>query len=498
MSIQQLFSNAASRWPETLALHEPATGQKLTFWQINAALQGFGAFLAERGIACGARVGILADASIPYLIADYGSMACGYVRVPFDPSLSVEELRNQIADAEIAILLHDPIHAELAQQAGGAASVPLPTTWQTITAHTAAPQAGGSPSTLASLNYTGGTTGQPKAVMHTQGSLTAIVSNIGQARPTSAGDVLLNVRPLWPIASVSVLAHLCHGGTVVLGGRFNPSTFLPLLQTTHAAYSSLVPTQIARLVQHAQAHGAIANSQPPLPFFRSLDVGAASLPPETLEKAMHLFGPRLSILYGMTEAPWSFYLPAPELAALHQAGTCAGAVGFPLQHVQARLNAPSTQPHAGEVEIHGPHLMAGYWKQPKKTASVLHDGWLATGDLGIMDNTHMLKIVGRSKEIIRSGGMSVQPAEVVDCLLSYRGVAEAHVFGAADPEWGERVCAAIVLHANTELEADELILHCKKQLSRHKVPKQILFVPHLPRSHYGKVQQAKLLKLLEE
>jgi acyl-CoA synthetase (AMP-forming)/AMP-acid ligase II len=115
-----------------------------------------------------------------------------------------------------------------------------------------------------------------------------------------------------------------------------------------------------------------------------------------------------------------------------------------------------------------------------------------------MDNTHMLKIVGRSKEIIRSGGMSVQPAEVVECLLSCRGVAEAHVFGAADPEWGERVCAAIVLHANTELEADELILHCKKQLSRHKVPKQILFVPHLPRSHYGKVQQAKLLKLLEE
>ncbi|MFT8473110.1 class I adenylate-forming enzyme family protein [Acetobacter persici] len=497
MSVQNLFLNAAARWPDTVALHEPATGQTLSFGDMQTALQGFGAFLAAQGVTPGARIGILADASIPYLIADYGSMVCGYVRVPFDPSLSVEELRNQISDADIAILLHDPTHAELAEQAAGATCVSLPKNWPISDAPTALTVSETALSTLASLNYTGGTTGQPKAVMHTQGSLNAIVNNIGLARPTDVGDVLLNVRPLWPIASVSVLAHLCHGGSVVLGGRFNPTTFLSLLERTKAAYSSLVPTQIARLVQYIAEQGDVPESRKTLPFFRSLDVGAASLPSELLEKAISLLGPRLSILYGMTEAPWSFYLPAADLTALHAAGNSIGAVGHPLRQVQVRLSATISPLNAGEVEICGPHLMAGYWKQPEKTASVLQDGWLATGDLGVMDNTHLLKIVGRSKEIIRSGGMSIQPSEVVECLLSHTSVAEAHAFGAADPEWGERVCAAIVLHADAYIQEADLILHCKQRLSRHKVPKQILFVSHLPRSHYGKVQQAKLLKLLE-
>lgn len=497
MSLQYFFANAAKKWPNVFALHELATGQKLTFQQLAIALRGFASFLEAHGLAKGARIGILADASIPYLIADYGSMAYGYVRVPFDPSLSVEELRNQIADAEIAILLHDHAHADTAYQAGGNICLSLPALWQNEQSHITCSSDGRLAPSLASLNYTGGTTGQPKAVMHTQTSLVAIINNIGLARPTSAGDVLLNVRPLWPIASVSVLAHLCHGGTVILGDRFNPANFLSLLHTTNAAYSSLVPTQITRLLQHIQTHGNIPDHPIHLPFFRSLDVGAASLAPEILEKAMQLLGPRLSILYGMTEAPWSFYLPAPKLAILHKRGSSAGAVGFPLQNVQARLISSTRPDNVGEVEISGPHLMAGYWKQPDKTASVLRYGWLATGDLGILDKTYFLKIVGRRKDIIRSGGMSVQPKEVAECLLSHPDVADTHVFGISDPEWGERVCAAVVPSASIKIETEELILYCKKHLSRHKVPKQIIFLQQLPRSHYGKIQQAKLLKLLK-
>ncbi|WP_208864070.1 AMP-binding protein [Acetobacter persici] len=155
MSVQNLFLNVATRWPDTVALHEPATGQTLSFGDMQTALQGFGAFLAAQGVTPGARVGILADASIPYLIADYGSMVCGYVRVPFDPSLSVEELRNQISDADIAILLHDPTHAELAEQAAGATCVSLPKNWPISDAPTALTVSETALSTLASLNYTG-------------------------------------------------------------------------------------------------------------------------------------------------------------------------------------------------------------------------------------------------------------------------------------------------------------------------------------------------------
>ncbi|WP_215747599.1 class I adenylate-forming enzyme family protein [Gluconobacter sp. P1C6_b] len=490
MTLGSFFSRAARQWPKATAVQDLTSSEHLTFEQFAAALVGFGAFLTNLSIPQGARIGILSEASIPYLVADYGAMANGYIRVPFDPSLSPQELKSQIADAGIALLLYGNAAEAQAQSLTDILCRPLPTEWN----ETAPPLPAPADSDLASLNYTGGTTGQPKAVMHTQGSLSAVIGNISLARPTSPQDVLLNVRPLWPIASISVLAHLCNGGTVVLGGRFSPATFLAQLETTAAAFSSLVPTQIARLIQY---EAEIPSPPRPLPHFRSLDVGAAALSQDILDRATSLLGPRLSILYGMTEAPWSFYLPAPVLASLRKAGTSAGAVGFALKTVQARLSDQDPLSHAGEIEVSGPHLMAGYWKRPELTATTLRGGWLATGDLGERDGDGLLRIVGRRKEIIRTGGMSVQPSEVVEALSEHSSVQDVHVFGLPDPEWGERVCAAVVLHAGEQVQAEQLIQHCRRMLSRHKVPKQIQFVPQLPRSHYGKVQQARLLEILE-
>ncbi|MBS1103496.1 acyl--CoA ligase [Gluconobacter sp. Dm-62] len=490
MTLGAFFSRASTQWPDATAMQDLTSGQRLTFAEVGKALAGFGAFLVNRSIPQGARIGILADASIPYLIADYGAMANGYVRVPLDPSLSPLELKSQIADAGIALLLYGSTAAIQAQDLTNAPCLPLPNSWD----ETAPPLPLPTGDDLASLNYTGGTTGQPKAVMHTQGSLSAVVTNISLARPTSPQDVLLNVRPLWPIASVSVLAHLCSGGTIVLGGRFNPATFLSTLERTAATFSSLVPTQISRLIHHESETPSAPKA---LPHFRSLDVGAAALSSEILDKATSLLGPRLSILYGMTEAPWSFYLPAPVLAALRQTERSAGAVGFALETVKGRLTDPDTLSGAGEVEISGPHLMAGYWKRPDLTAATLQNGWLRTGDLGELDPQELLRIVGRRKEIIRTGGMSVQPSEVAETLLDHTAVQDAHVFGLPDPEWGERICAVVVLHSGQSVSAEQLVEYCKTVLSRHKVPKQIQFVSHLPRSHYGKVQQGKLLEILK-
>lgn len=491
MTLGALFSSAAEQWRDTVAVQDLATGNHLTFSQFVAALVGFGDFLTRLSLPRGARIGILSDASIPYLVADYGTMVNGYVRVPLDPSLSPRELESQIEDADIALLLYGTAGQAQALSLGSVPSQPLPTAW----AGRGASFPATAPNTLASLNYTGGTTGQPKAVMHTHGSLTAVISNIRLARPTSVGDVLLNVRPLWPIASISVLAHLCSGGTVVLGGRFNPAAFLSQLDTTAAVFSSLVPTQLGRLVRH---EAETPSAPKHLLNLRSLDVGAAALSQDVLDGATALLGPRLSILYGMTEAPWSFYLPADVLASLRRAGQSSGAVGFALNTVQARLTDQDPISRKGEIEISGPHLMAGYWKRPDLTAAILRDGWLTTGDLGERDHDGLLHVVGRRKEIIRTGGMSVQPREVAEALMEHPVVQDVHVFALPDPEWGERICAAIVLQADRHVPATTLIEHCRGILSRHKVPKQILFVPHLPRSHYGKVQQTKLLEMLGE
>lgn len=491
MDISTLLDQAARKWPDALALSEPARDRRLTFLQLDQALSAFGLALERLGVGEGERVALLADAGIDYLLADYGCMASGRVRVPLDPALSQAELLAQLRDAGAALLLFSPQYADVAAGLGDegiccraleeltvAPVEPLP------------PRPARAPQSLASLNYTGGTTGTPKAVMHRHASLCAVLQNIVMARGALPGDVLLNVRPLWPIAAVAVLAHLLSGGQVVLGGRFDSKTFLGQLAERQVAFSSLVPTQLLRLLRESGSAAA------DLPCFKSLDIGAAALTGEVLDGAFSLFGGRIAVLYGMTEAPWSCYLPAAGMAALRHAGESAeGVVGRSLFAAALRIDRADAN-GIGEILLAGPQLMAGYWQQPGLTAEVLVDGWLRSGDLGRIRADGQLEVLGRCKDIIRSGGKSVQPGEVEQALLSHGAVREAHVFGLADVEWGEQVCAAVVLEAGQVVSPEALAEHSRGLLSRYKVPRQLWFIEELPRSHYGKVQKKRLLEVL--
>lgn len=491
MDISTLLHQAACKWSERIALHEPASERRLTFAALDQALSAFGQTLEQRNIPTGARVALLADASIDYLLADYGCMANGRVRVPLDPALSVEELLAQVRDAQASLLLYSSQYQALIEplrQAG--VQCQALENFIAVPNVTAAPRPARLADSLASLNYTGGTTGVPKAVMHRHASLCAVLQNIVMARGAVPGDVLLNVRPLWPIAAVAVLGHLLSGGQVVLGGRFETATFIEQLQRHEAAFSSLVPTQLLRLLREAGTHAAA------LPHFKTLDIGAAALASEVLDGACALFGDRLSVLYGMTEAPWSCYLSAAQMAQVRAGGESAeGLVGRPVFSSAMRIDRPDEH-GVGEILIAGPQLMAGYWQQPDLSAQVLQDNWLRSGDLGRIRPDGLLLVQGRCKDIIRSGGKSVQPGEVEQSLLEHAQVSDAHVFGLADLEWGEQVCAVVVLSEGGTLDSETLIEHCRTRLSRFKVPRRIWFVEELPRSHYGKVQKKRLLEAL--
>ncbi|WP_437882369.1 class I adenylate-forming enzyme family protein [Pseudomonas sp. LRF_L74] len=489
VDISTLFTQAAYKWLDAEALRETASGRSLTFAGLERALDDVGQAFDTLGIARGERVGLLADAGIDYLLADYGSMANGRVRVPLDGSLAQAELLAQLRDAEAALLLFSPEHETTAQalREAGVRCEPL----ARIGEFSAPPgQRRPLPAAddLASLSYTGGTTGKPKAVMHSHRTLTAVLQNIVLARGALPGDVLVNVRPLWPIAAVAVFGHLLSGGSVVLAGRFEAKVFIELLQRQRAAFTSLVPTQLLRLLRE--------NPESPaqLPTLKCLDVGAAAMSPEVLDGACQLFGERLGVLYGMTEAPWSCYLPPVQMSQVRQRGESAeGLVGRPVFSANMRIDQPDAQ-GIGEILLGGPQLMLGYWCQEELSASVLSDGWLRSGDLGVMADDGLFRVLGRTKDIIRSGGKSVQPGEVEQCLLGHAQVADAYVFGMPDEEWGERVCAAVVPIG--ELATEHLLEHCRAQLSRFKVPKQIHLIDELPRSHYGKVQRKRLLELL--
>lgn len=489
MDISTLLSQAAFKWPDRIALQEAASQKTLTFAELDRSLSGIGQAFDQLLIPAGARVALLADASLDYLLADYGCMATGRVRVPLDPALAPEELVAQLNDAGAALLLYSEAYAEVAHGLG-IRCLPLQAVTDTHAADVATRPAQ-SPQALASLNYTGGTTGTPKAVMHRHASLCAVLQNIFMGRGAAVGDVLLNVRPLWPIAAVAVFAHLLSGGQVVLGGRFDGKTFIAQLAEYNVAFSSLVPTQLLRLLRETGSTPA------DLPAFKSLDVGAAALTGEVLEGSCRLFSERIGVLYGMTEAPWSCYLSPTQMQAVRATGDSAeGVVGRPLFSAAIRVDRPDAN-GLGEILLGGPQLMSGYWKLEALSAKTLDNGWLRSGDLGCIGSDGLLKVLGRCKDIIRTGGKSVQPGEVEQNLMSHPGVQDVHVFGLADLEWGEQVCAAVVLDGSQPLSAQQLMDHCRAGLSRYKVPRRVYFIDELPRSHYGKVQKNRLLAALD-
>ncbi|SDH18511.1 Acyl-CoA synthetase (AMP-forming)/AMP-acid ligase II [Pseudomonas flavescens] len=490
VDIGNLFAQAAYKWPDAEALREVSSGRTLSFAELDSALLAVGQALQTLQIGPGERVALLADASIDYLLADYGIMASGRVRVPLDGSLSLAELLAQVRDAGAALLLFSAEHQATADalSAQGIHCEPLARIagYPVTCGRRRVIQA---PDELASLSYTGGTTGKPKAVMHSHATLVAVLQNIVMARGALPGDVLVNVRPLWPIAAVAVLGHLLSGGRVLLAGRFEAKHFIAVLQHQQAAFTSLVPTQLLRLLRESGSEPAR------LPALKCVDVGAAAMSPEVFEGASRLFGERLGVLYGMTEAPWSCYLPPAQLAqARHRGERVEGLVGRPVFSAGMCIHQPDEQ-GVGEILLAGPQLMRGYWRQAELSASVMHESWLRSGDLGVMLAGGLFRVLGRSKDTIRSGGKSVQPSEVEQCLQAHAQVADVHVFGLPDEEWGERVCAAIVPHG--EPTREQLLAHCRAQLSRFKVPKQLFFVAELPRSHYGKVQRKRLLELLD-
>jgi acyl-CoA synthetase (AMP-forming)/AMP-acid ligase II len=305
-------------------------------------------------------------------------------------------------------------------------------------------------------------------------------------------NVFLNVRPLWPIAQIVAMSHILAGSAVVLGGRFDPERFPALVASTGADRSSLVPTLLVRLLErHPEGH-------PDLAGLEAIYVGGSRIPPEVFAEALAVLGPRIGVLYGLTEAPVCCYLRPDELADPVRAERLVGAAGQPLFGYDLAIRTPDGTilgpGETGEVTLRGDNMMSGYWKRSEDTAAGFRNGWLHTGDLGHIDEDGYLFVVGRLKEIIRTGSSSVVPGEVEEVLAAHPAVAEAAVVGLPDREWGEIVAAFVALRSGAEATGPDLEAFCRERLPGYKRPRRIVFVDALPRSHYGKVLKAQLVE----
>jgi malonyl-CoA/methylmalonyl-CoA synthetase len=330
------------------------------------------------------------------------------------------------------------------------------------------------PDDLAMLCYTSGTTGVPKGAMLSHGNTLASCEALRLAWRWGPADRLVLALPLFHVHGLGVGLHgslLC-GASAVLVPKFEPDAVLDAAREHDATLFFGVPTMYARLASSPRV-GELAN-------LRLCVSGSAPLPASLHDELATAAGIRVLERYGMTETIMNLSNP-------YDGERRAGTVGFPLPGVEVRLDEPS-----GEILLRGPNVFPGYWNRPDATRdSFTDDGWFHSGDIGAHDPDGYLRIVGRAKELIISGGYNVYPREVEDALLEHPGVREVAVIGEPSPEWGERVVAVVVPEAPVP-DPDDLLTFAANLLAPYKRPRSVRFVDALPRNALGKVVRAEL------
>ncbi|HKP99373.1 MAG TPA: AMP-binding protein, partial [Actinomycetes bacterium] len=333
------------------------------------------------------------------------------------------------------------------------------------------------PGDPALLCYTSGTTGAPKGAVLVHGNLLASAEALRLAWRWEPDDRLVLALPLFHIHGLGVGLHgtLLAGASAVLLPRFEAGAVLDAARDHKATLFFGVPTMYTRLAASPRAAE--------LGRLRLCVSGSAPLPPTVFERLADGAGQRVLERYGMTETVMNVSNP-------YDGERRPGTVGLPLPGVELRL-AGGDQ---GEVLLRGPNVFSGYWGNPAATADAFDpDGWFRTGDLGSFDERGYLRIEGRSKELIITGGFNVYPREVEELLLEHAGVAEAAVVGTPSEEWGEQVTAFVVpVDPAAPPGREELLAFAAERLAGFKRPRVVHYVEALPRNALGKVLKHEL------
>jgi fatty-acyl-CoA synthase len=336
--------------------------------------------------------------------------------------------------------------------------------------------------------YTGGTTGIPKgAILHYR-SITANSVNTIISWGLRPDDITPQYMPFFHTGGLNVLTLplVYLGGTNIISAGFDLDQFFDQLETLNVTFFFAVPTMFLMMIQHPRWETA------DLSKVRLVMSGGGACPSVIFE-AFWEKGVEFKTGYGLTEAgPNTFWLPTEFLKDK------IGAVGRPLFHVDVKLvNEEGVELGANEVGhllIRGPHVFSGYWNRPEASAKAIVDGWLHTGDLAQRDEDGDYTIVGRLKDMIKSGGENIYPAEVEDLMHSHPAVAEAALIPVPDPKWGEVGRAIIALKPGIETSEKELIEWMREQIAHFKVPKSIVFVDSCPKTAANKVDKKLLIE----
>jgi len=462
--------------------------------QLDEAVARYANALLSLDLQPGERLATQVEKSLDNVLLYLACLRVGAVYLPLNSAYRPSEVAYFLADASPKVFVVDPQRLAEMQPVATDAGV---TSVFTLGIHgdgSLPTLAASQPSKadvvprntddLAVICYTSGTTGRSKGAMITHGNLASNAQTLIDLWGFTSADVLLHALPLYHIHGLFVALHcaLLSGATTLLQPRFDAK--LAMQSLAHATVMMGVPTFYTRLLAEPSFNrDAVRN-------VRLFVSGSAPLLTETFTAFEQRTGQRILERYGMTETGM---IASNPLVGERRAGT----VGLPLPQVQVRVadeqgDAVATG-EVGNVEVRGPNVFKGYWQQPEKTkAEFRSDGYFITGDLGIIEPDGYLRLVGRAKDLIISGGLNVYPKEIEDAIDALDGVGESAVFAIPHPDFGEAVAAAVTLTANSKLSSAEIIEALRTQLASFKTPKRIYILDELPRNAMSKVQKAAL------
>lgn len=520
-----LLRQAAERAPEVTAL--TFFGRRFTYRALQEQAARLARALRDLGLRPGERLAIMLPNCPQLVLTYYAALHLGAVVVLMNPLFSPKEIRHQLLDSGarfFVVLDHLLPKAEEALEGADLEQVivarladclpwplswlyPLKAWWQglpqgfrarpgriawagLLQATPLKEPPHPKPQDIAILQYTGGTTGTPKAAILTHRNLMANVAQINAWLPQVrfGAERVVGLLPFFHVFGLSVCLNwsISQAATVILLPRFEIQEFIRMLKRHRPTVLPGVPTLFVALINHPEL---------PRIDFSSLWLcvsGSAPLPQEVREKFERLSGCRILEGYGLTEAsPVTHFNPL-------QGRRPPGSIGLPFPGTLARVVDEATGTRdlppgeVGELVIRGPQVMQGYWQKPEETALVLREGWLYTGDLARMDDEGFFYIIDRKKDMIISAGFKIFPREVEEVLYQHPQVKEAVVYGVADAYRGEVVKAVIVPQDGANLMEDEILEFCRSRLTTYKLPRFIEFRPELPKSLVGKVLRRAL------
>ena len=501
----------AAHRPNAPALRRAEDGRTTTWAELDDRVGRAAGALRALGVETGDRIALITENDPRVFEIQFAAMRLGALFVPLNWRLTVHELAEICLDADPAVLVHDEVWAETAIAVAEKAEVPRRLTWTTAstdgtdgtdgeyeaalsTATPVAPRTGATHGDPTHILYTSGTTGRPKGALCTHGTLVWQALNTAHTTGYSApGCHHLNPMPLFHAGGLNVMANpiLYFGGTVTTMRRFDPVAVLAALAGTGVSGVPAV-THFAAIPLMYQAIGVQPGfADADLSHLRHLIVAGAIGTPE-LFQAWSARGLPLQPQYGGTEmGPMAFAL---DHEGEHQDKAEAGSAGQGALHTEIRLVDPAGNDVAagevGEIWLRGPSVTVGYWCKPR--ADFFTDDWFRTGDAARRDADGYYYLAGRTKEMYKSGGENVYPAEVENVLSLHPAVADLAVVGIPDQQWGEVGMVVVVAVAGAEPTLEDLIAFAGDKLARFKLPKRLAVVPDLPRNVTGKVNRDAL------